>query len=70
MLAKLFTLTIVEFHGKICVFYTLEREILLLLSTFYYYFHGFHSYHKHKNHYSTLGPLEYKKNTFIFKRIL
>ena len=47
----------------------LEREILSLLSAFYYYFHGFHSYHKHKNHYSTLEPLARKtqhKKTYIY----
>ena len=60
MSAKLFTLTIVEFQEKIYVFYALERGILLLLSTFYYYFPGFHSYHKHKNHYSTLESLARK----------
>ena len=53
-------LTIFEFHEKIYVFYMLEREILLLLFTFYYYFHGFHLYHKHKSHYSTLEPLASK----------
>ena len=31
MLAKLFILTIVKFHEKIYVFYTLERENLLII---------------------------------------
>ena len=69
MLAKFLTLMIVEFYIKIYVFYTLEREILLLLPTFYYYFHRFHSYHKRKNHYSTLEPLARKiqpKTTYIY----
>ena len=62
-------LTIVEFRKKLNVFYMFEREILLLLFKFYYYFHGFifiNTFFLFKGIPQTLNykPKSIRKNTF------